>query len=159
MTKVAKVIQIHAGAQVTYNAPAHPQRSGSKTYQRSRRALLRIVTSLDGWYFGPGPYDDHHGGGLWVMDEDGWFFVRNLVGIEWSAQFCADPKKVDALRMNARRLYAAFPKSFPAFAALGIDLRKLLSISGVTTAVASAAMAWPGCLHLLAPSLWGRGTR
>ena len=31
--------------------------------------------------------------------------VRNLAGIEWSAQFCADPAKVDLLRQNAKRLY------------------------------------------------------
>ena len=155
MKQIATVIPIHAGAGVTYNTLAHPQRCGSKTYRRSRRALLHIVSSLAGWFFGPGPYDDHHGGGLWVMDEDGWFFVRNLVGIEWSAQFCADPKKVDALRTNARRLYAAFPKSFPAFATLGIDLQKLLSTPiktphdvGIwTDSICNASVPLPAELH------------
>ncbi len=52
---------------------------------------------------------DHHGGGLWLKDDQGWFLVKNTAGIEWSAQFCADPTKVDQLRLNARRLYSAFP--------------------------------------------------
>ena len=51
----------------------------------------------------------HHGGSLWLLDYDGWFMVQNEAGIEWSAQFCTDPAKADALRDNARRLYASFP--------------------------------------------------
>src|SRR6185437_15376447 len=39
-------------------------------------------------------------------------------GIEWSQQFCADPKKVDVLRRQARRLYAAFPGTIAAMEAL-----------------------------------------
>ena len=31
--------------------------------------------------------------------------VRNLAGVEWSAQFCANPAKIDLLRQNAKRLY------------------------------------------------------
>src|SRR5260370_33483622 len=31
--------------------------------------------------------------------------------MEWSSQFCADPAKVDVIRQNAKRLYAAFPGS------------------------------------------------
>src|SRR5712692_9397866 len=48
--------------------------------------------------------------GLWLKDAAGWFLVRNLCGIEWSAQFCADPAKVDQLRQAAKRLYARFPE-------------------------------------------------
>jgi hypothetical protein len=70
-----------------------------------------LADTIDDFFYGPEPYEDHHGGGLWLKDEDGWFLVRNLVGIEWSAQFCADPAKVDKLRLNARRLYAAFPEA------------------------------------------------
>jgi hypothetical protein len=40
--------------------------------------------------------------------------VRGLLGIEWSAQFAADPLKVDRLRETAQRLYAGFPDSVPA---------------------------------------------
>ncbi len=116
---------------------------------------MRILESVTDWYFGDGPYDAHHGGGLWVVDDEGWLFLRNLVGIEWSAQFCADPKKVDVLRRNARRLYAAFPKSFAAFAELGIDLRDLLErpitsarlVARWTDSICNASVPLPPALH------------
>jgi hypothetical protein len=73
--------------------------------------MHELVDTVDDFFLGSEPYEDHHGGGLWLKDDDGWFLVRNLVGIEWSAQFCADPSKVDKLRVNARRVYAAFPEA------------------------------------------------
>jgi hypothetical protein len=39
--------------------------------------------------------------------------------MEWSSQFCADPAKVDLLRLNARALYAAFPLTVPEMERLG----------------------------------------
>jgi len=68
-----------------------------------------MAAGSSGLIYGSGPYQDHHGGSLWLKDAGGWFMVRNLAGIEWSAQFCADPAKVDLLRENARRLYALMP--------------------------------------------------
>jgi hypothetical protein len=68
-----------------------------------------MATHVSSLIYGQPPYQDHHGGGLWLKDDQGWFLVRNLVGMEWSSQFCADPAKVDLIRQNARRLYAAFP--------------------------------------------------
>jgi len=44
---------------------------------------------------------------------------QNLAGIEWCAQFCADPAKVDLLRRNAKALVEAFPQTLPKLAALG----------------------------------------
>jgi len=99
----------HGGYPYTRNIPVHPPRSDSSEYRRSRDTMNELAATEDGFFFGPGPYEDHHGGGLWLKDDDGWFLVRNLVGIEWSAHVCADPAKVDRLRLNARRLYAAFP--------------------------------------------------
>jgi hypothetical protein len=64
-----------------------------------------MATGATGLVYGPAPFQDHHGGALWLKDAQGWFLVRNLVGIEWSAQFCAEPAKVDLLRQNAKRLY------------------------------------------------------
>jgi hypothetical protein len=121
-----KLHDVTAGRPVTYKTSGHPPRADSPTYRVSRVALKKIVTITKDWYFKGRDYQDHHGGGLWLHDGAGWFFVRNLVGIEWSAQFCADPKKVDALRANAQRLYARFPESFAAFKKLGIDLKRLL---------------------------------
>ena len=93
----------------TIQIPDHPPRTNTAAYVAARRTMNRIAKGISGFAYGDAPYEDHHGGGLWLKDEDGWFLVRNVAGIEWSAQFCADPDKVDALRRNARRLYAAFP--------------------------------------------------
>ncbi len=117
---------VRAGQPVDYQTGGHPPRKDSDTYKNSRVALHKIFGTVESWYFGPEPIQDHHGGGLWAFDGGGWFFVRNLVGIEWSGQFCGDPAKVDVLRQNAKRFYAGFPKSFDEFKTLGIDLKELL---------------------------------
>jgi hypothetical protein len=87
-----------------------------------------IIASLPQNYLGhytghTTPCEDHHGGGLWVMDEDGWFLVKNLAGLEWSQQFIADPAKVDMLRQYAQRLYRAFPKSLQALQKLVVSYK------------------------------------
>ena len=158
VTSARSVRPTFAGSRITYNEPVHGKRTTSATYARSRKALRGIAQTLDASFrllFGAGPYDDHHGGGLWVVDETGWFLLRNLAGIEWAAQFCADPKKVDLLRINARRLYAAFPRSFDAFAALGIDLRALLDtpitsaalVAQWTDSICNASVPLPPAIH------------
>ena len=86
--------------------PDHPGREDSPEYRASRMRMNAMAAESSGLIYGSGPYQDHHGGSLWLKDASGWFMVRNLAGIEWSAQFCADPAKVDLLRKNARRLYA-----------------------------------------------------
>jgi hypothetical protein len=86
--------------------PDHPGREDSPEYRASRTRMNAMAAESSGLIYGSGPYQDHHGGSLWLKDASGWFMVRNLAGIEWSAQFCADPAKVDLLRQNARRLYA-----------------------------------------------------
>jgi Family of unknown function (DUF6424) len=95
----------------TINIPGHPVRADSPEYVRSRATLTQMASQVSGLVYGTPPYEDHHGGGLWLKDAQGWFLVRNLVGMEWSSQFCADPAKVDLIRQNAQRLYAAFPGS------------------------------------------------
>jgi hypothetical protein len=67
--------------------------------------MNQIAAGTTGLVYGSPPFQDHHGSALWLKDAQGWFLVRNLAGIEWSAQFCADPAKVDLLRQNAKRLY------------------------------------------------------
>jgi hypothetical protein len=144
-----------AGEPVTYYTAGHPPRTASPYYVRARKALHQIVGTLSQPYYGPEPIEDHHGGGLWVFDDEGWFLVRNLFGIEWSGQFCADPAKVDRLRQNARRLYAGFPKSFDEFQTLGIDLQALLDtpitdaagISRWTDSICNSSMPLPGLFH------------
>lgn len=97
------------------NIPDHSPRQDSPTYVISRKLMNNIVKEVKDFYLGTEPpYQDHHGGGLWVKDADGWLFIKNLAGMEWSQQFCADPKKVDRLRQFAQRIYKAFPQSLPA---------------------------------------------
>ena len=87
------------------NVPNHPTRADSPEYVAARNQMNQIAGQAAGLIYGQGPYQDHHGGALWLKDNQGWFLVRNQAGIEWSAQFCADPAKVDLLRQNAQRLY------------------------------------------------------
>ncbi|WP_394780436.1 DUF6424 family protein, partial [Undibacterium sp.] len=87
----------------------HEPRKESPLYAQSRKLMNAITMSTSGkgvdWFYGPPSWEDHHGGGLWVHDGQGWFFVKNFAGMEWASQFCADPAKVDLLRQNAKRLY------------------------------------------------------
>jgi hypothetical protein len=87
------------------NVPDHPLRADSPEYVAARNQMNEIAAGATGLIYGSAPFQDHHGGALWLKDDQGWFLVRNLAGIEWSAQFCADPAKVDLLRQNAKRLY------------------------------------------------------
>jgi hypothetical protein len=87
------------------NIPDHPTRQDSPEYVAARKKMNDLAAQATGLIYGPGPFDDHHGSALWLQDSQGWFMVRNLAGIEWSAQFCAEPGKVDLLRQNAKRLY------------------------------------------------------
>jgi Family of unknown function (DUF6424) len=89
----------------TIDVPDHPTRADSPEYVAARQKMNEIADQATGLIYGPGPFQDHHGSALWLQDAQGWFMVRNLAGIEWSAQFCADPAKVDLLRQNAKRLY------------------------------------------------------
>ena len=87
------------------NVPDHPNRADSPEYVAARTKMNEIAAGTTGLVYGSPPFQDHHGSALWLKDAQGWFLVRNLAGIEWSAQFCADPAKVDLLRQNAKRLY------------------------------------------------------
>lgn len=87
------------------DVPDHPPRQDSPEYVAARKKMNEIAGQATGLVYGSAPFQDHHGGALWLKDAQGWFLVRNLAGIEWSAQFCADPAKVDLLRQNAKRLY------------------------------------------------------
>jgi hypothetical protein len=94
------------------NIPGHPPRADSPAYQDSRAMLHKIIATLPATdHVVRKGIQDHHGGGLWLKDAVGWFMVKNLAGIEWSAQFCADPVKVDWLRLNAARVYALYPSA------------------------------------------------
>jgi hypothetical protein len=101
----------------------HPKRSDSKWFASAKRAAHKILAEVgpDEFPYGPGPWEMHHGGSLWVLSDDGWRMYLARAGIEWSLQFCADPVKVDRLRRDARALIQAFPGTLPALAKLGYE--------------------------------------
>ena len=103
------------------NIPDHPQRQVSPGFRASKALAKRILKAagVDQRFLGSQSLQMHHGGSLWAFDDEGWFMLQNEAGIEWSGQFCADPTKVDALRRNARRLYAGFPATVPEMVRLG----------------------------------------
>jgi hypothetical protein len=128
--------------------PDHPPRSDSPEYVKSRAKMHELANGST--FFGKEPCQDHHGGGLWLKDGDGWFLVKNLAGIEWSAQFCADPAKVDALRINAKRIYAGFPD---AVTELGIEellntpITDAAGVAAWVDSICNASVPLPGPSH------------
>jgi Family of unknown function (DUF6424) len=122
----------------------HPPREDSPAYRASRRALRELVTQgLAGPAGDPAgeAFQDHHGGGLPVLGSGGWFMVRNICGLEWAAQWGADPAKVDRLRETAQRLYEGFPDTVTALQRLiggAYDVRGLLD-TRITDAAGVAA--------------------
>jgi Family of unknown function (DUF6424) len=134
----------------TRRIPDHPPRRDSSTYRASRKRMNEIAESVDDFVYGEPDYEDHHGGGLWLKDEDGWFLVRNVAGIEWSGQFCADPEKVDMLRLNARRLYARFPEAVEELGIrelLDTPITDLEGVSKWTDAICNASVPLPAMEH------------
>ena len=103
--------------------PDHPKRTESAGFRASKKLAKQIlqIVGVDERFLGSEALQMHHGGSLWVFDSEGWFMLQNEAGIEWSGQFCADPAKVDALRLNARRLYRGFPETIPEMVRLGYE--------------------------------------
>jgi hypothetical protein len=140
----------------TIDVGDHPDRSDTSEYRASRAAMIKIVQETQPWFFGGPPYQDHHGGGIWVKDETGWLLLLGLAGIEWSAQFCADPAKVDQLRQYAQRLCAGFPATMAAYEDIGYtDAADLLNtpitdaagIERWTDGLFNASVPLPATLH------------
>jgi Family of unknown function (DUF6424) len=134
----------------TRRIPPHPKRTDSSTYRSSRATMNEKAKGIDPFVYGPPDYEDHHGGGLWLKDGDGWFLVRNVVGIEWSAQFCADPAKVDQLRLNARRLYAAFPDAVDELGIrelLDTEITDAATVATWTDSICNASVPLPQHMH------------
>jgi len=101
------------------NIPDHAQRLDSIEFRRAKATADRIIKTIKAPWHGPGPWQMHHGGSLWVFDDQGWHLYLNDAGIEWSSQFCADPARIEALRRSAERLVAAFPRTEPQLVKLG----------------------------------------
>lgn len=138
------------------NVPDHPERTNSPGYRRSRKLMIRIVQTTQPWPLGDQPYQDHHGGGIWVKDAQGWLLVMGLAGMEWSAQFCADPAKVDILRQTAARVVAGFPETLPGYVELGYhDAADLLAtpitspetVASWADGIFNASIPLPATMH------------
>ncbi len=140
----------------TVNVGDHPARADSPQYVRSRTLMVKLVGQCQPWWFGDKPYQDHHGGGVWLKDSTGWLLVFGPAGIEWSAQFCADPAKVDMLRQLTARLVAGFPGTVAGYEAAGYhDAAGLLAspikdadgVQAWTDGIFNASVAIPAGLH------------
>jgi Family of unknown function (DUF6424) len=134
----------------------HASRKDSAEYRRSRTLMGKLVAQVQPWWFGEAPYQDHHGGGIWLLDGTGWMLVFGPAGIEWSAQFCADPAKVDVLRVATQRLVAGFPDTLPGYVELGYQdaggllSRPITDADGVqewTDGIFNASVALPAGIH------------
>ncbi len=140
----------HESLAWTRRIPDHPPRTNSKAYVASRKLMIKLARSVTDFFYGAEPYEDHHGGGLWLKDADGWFVVRNIAGVEWSAQFCADPAKVDVLRQNARRLYDRFPEAVEALGIrtlLDTPIRTAVDVDRWTDSICNASVPLPERVH------------
>lgn len=95
--------------------------------------LIQVAPDVQKVFGGP-PYQDHHGGGVWLKDSQGWQLVLGLAGCEWSMQFCADPVKIDLWRQRTKRLLDAFPETVSGYEALGYNDAKGLLATTITDA-------------------------
>ena len=114
----------------------HPKRADSPWFTAAKRTARKILATRgpDGLPYGPGPWEMHHGGSLWVCTGDSWRMYLARAGIEWSMQFCADPAKVDRLRQDALALVQAFPDTLPALTKLGYREAEEMLTTPVTDA-------------------------
>ncbi len=134
----------------TRRIPDHPPRTDSAAYVRSRTEMNAMAEGISPFFYGDPDFEDHHGGGLWLKDDDGWFLVRNVAGIEWSAQFCADPAKVDQLRVTARRLYAMFPDAVEELGIrdlLDTEIADAAGVAAWTDSICNASVPLPADAH------------
>lgn len=134
----------------------HPPRENSPAYVASRKLMNKLVKTVQDWPFEPGPFEDHHGGGLWVKDESGWLCLQSLLGIEWSAIFCADPAKVHLIRQHVARIIAAFPNTLPGYVELGYTRAEKVLTTPITTtehvqgwadSIFNASLPLPAAVH------------
>jgi len=138
----------------------HPQRNDSPWFVAAKRTAHKILADPgpDGLPYGPGPWEMHHGGSLWVRSAGNWRMYLARAGIEWSMQFCADPAKVDRLRQDALALVRAFPDTLPALATLGYGEAEEILTNPVTDAQAVARYTdslFNSCVPLTRPDHQG----
>ena len=138
---------VHEDNPWSENVPSHATRADSPTYTAARKYMIAAVNTIDPWFFGAGPWEDHHGGAVWLRDPNGWFLVKNTVGLEWSSQFCLDPAKLDTVRRNAERLVAGFPMTENAY-------QDELGMSGKHLGILHTPIVTPDDIAAYVDSFW-----
>ena len=152
--------QVTVGETLIENVEGHAARTDSPEFVLARSTLHKIVTSIDPNPYGPGAIQAHHGGSIWLhggQADNDWHLVLNWAGIEWSAQFCCDPAKVERLRQNAEAITAVFPDTIPALQRVGYSDTAILS-TPVTDAAAVARYVdsiWNSCVPIPQPQHTG----
>jgi hypothetical protein len=122
---IAKEHDMKVGETADINVDGHPARTDSPGFGNARTTMHKICDALvaagKAIFEGPGPYQAHHGGSLWVYSATtGWLLFLNKAGIEWSSQFCAKAELVDALRQNYVALLDAFPETEAELTKIGL---------------------------------------
>jgi Family of unknown function (DUF6424) len=148
--------QIKVGQTLVENIEGHAARTDSPEFVAARRTLHKIIGSLKPNPFGSGPIQAHHGGSIWLhagAGDNDWHLVLNWAGIEWSAQFCCDPAKVDGLRRNALAITNGFPNTIPALEALGYTDTALLTteIKNPADVARYVDSIWNSCVPIPQP--------
>jgi hypothetical protein len=147
---VSVLHQINVGETLIENIDGHAARTDSPEFVDARATVQKIAATLNPNPYGPPPIQAHHGGSLWLYDGKRWRVVLNWAGIEWSAQFCCDPARVEALRQDAEVITAAFPETIPELEKLGYKGKDLLS-TPVTDAAGVAKYVdsiWNSCVPI-----------
>jgi hypothetical protein len=156
-SSVSVLHQIKVGETLTENIDGHAARADSPEFVNARATVQKIVATLKPNPYGPPPIEAHHGGSVWVHDSSRWRLVLNWAGIEWSAQFCCDPARVEALRQDAEAITAAFPQTIPELEKLGYTGKGLLS-TPITDAAGVAKYVdsiWNSCVPIPQPGHTG----
>jgi len=152
--------QIDVGQPLVQNVEGHSRRTDSPEFVRARATLHKIVSSLDPNPYGTGAVQAHHGGSIWVLGDAGandWHLVLNWAGIEWSAQFCCDPAKVERLRRNALAITSGFPKTLPELQRLGYTDVDILQtpVTDAATIQRYVDSIWNSCVPIPQPQHTG----
>jgi hypothetical protein len=150
---VSTLHQIKVGEPLIENVEGHAARTDSPEFKLARATLRKIMALLTRDPYGTGPPQAHHGGSIWVHGggaPDDWHLVLNWAGIEWSAQFCCDPAKVEQLRQNAFAVTNGFPATMPALTELGYTDTDILTTPIVDAATIGRYVdsIWNSCVPI-----------
>jgi len=126
----------------TISVGDHAARTDSPEYLAARKLMIELVKLCQPWFMGDPPYQDHHGGGLWVVLSGKPLMVLGKVGCEWSAQFCGDPAKFDRWRQDVKTIVDSFPETIPFYEKLGYPAGRAAELLNTPIADAQGIAVW-----------------